>query len=216
MRSMSRAASTNRFAELRIIFSFLSFEAERSRSRTRSKGVSAAAKNEISCGTPSSRTTKSFGSSVGGGAFGGKPSTLTFRSTRSESMRIVSGSCAAAVPRNKKTIRRLLTQRRKGAKKNLVRIVPTFAARHGVGATNADPNRSPLLIAFVFCWTIRQTVHRSKISYHLLVSAREISQSFDFVKDAAARVSHLLHAVVAGVERLGLRVLRAPRLVLGV
>src|SRR5256885_3983182 len=90
MRSTSRAASTKRLAEFRIIFRFLEFEPERSSNNTRSNGVSAAAKNVISCGTSSSMTRKSFGSSTGGGVLGGNPSTLTFKSTRSESMRIVS------------------------------------------------------------------------------------------------------------------------------
>src|SRR5689334_13517129 len=154
---------------------------------------------------------KSFGLSVGGGVFGGKPRTLTFRSTRSESMRIVSTlSCAAATPHKssiKKTVLNL---------KNLVRIIPTFAARYGVSATDADSNRSPLSIACAVCCTIRQTVHRSKIRDDLLVSTREIRQFFHFVEHAAARVSHFFHAIVAGVECFRLRILRIHRLVFGV
>src|SRR4051794_40631066 len=202
MRSTSRAASTKRFAELRIIFTFLEFEPERSSSRTRSKGVSAAAKKVISCGTPSSKTIKSLGASVGGGVLDEDPRTLTFRSTRSESMRMVStGSWAVAVLQNI-SAKRIAQYRARSFLNTLVRIIPTFAARHGVSLADTDSNRSPLSIACCVCRTIRQTVHRSQIRDDLLVLTREIRQFFDFVEDAAARVRHLLHSVVTGIERL--------------
>src|ERR1700741_527010 len=231
MRSTSRAASTNRFAEFRIIFRFFELEPERSRSRTRSKGVSAAAKNVISCGTPSSRTRKSLGSNAGGGLFGEKPRTLTFKSTRSESMRIVStGSCAATMVQYKITSQAVLPQRRKGATenqnnifaplrlcgRNLIRIIPTFAARHCISSIDPDLNRTPSSIACAVCRTIRQTVHRTEIGDDLFVSTGEIGQSLDLIKNTAARTGHFLHAIVAGIKCFGLSVERAHGLILRV
>src|SRR6185312_2045384 len=116
-----------------------------------------------------------------GGAFVGAPSTLTFRSTRSESIRIVStGSWQSATLLNRMTTRKILAQRRKGAKKdaklitlffaplrlcarnfvkNLIRIVTTFAARDCVSAIHADANSSPSSITRAVGWAISQAVH---------------------------------------------------------
>src|ERR1051326_7337482 len=203
MRSTSRAASIKRFAELRIIFRFFEFEPERSSRSTRSNGASAAAKNVISCGTPSSSTTKSFCCSSGAGTFGAEPSTLTFKSTRSESMRIVSiGSCARISPATSSSARQIkLTY--------LICIIATLAARHRVRPVDGNVYPAPTPVTRVVCRTIGNTVNRSQVRDNLFVSAGKVRETLDLIENAAARVGHLLHSIVAHVESLGLRVERA-------
>src|SRR6185503_10159912 len=153
---------------------------------------------------------KSFCSRSGAGVFGEKPRTLTLRSTRSESMRIVSiGSCARISPATK-------SRSRQTRLANLIRIVTTLAARHGVRPVDGDSYRAPMPVARVVCRTIRQTINSTEVRDNLFVSAGQIGQTFDFVEDAAARVSHLLHAVVAHVERFRLRIERTHRFVFSV
>src|SRR5690242_19274673 len=206
MRSTSRAASMKRFAELRIIFRFFEFEPERSSRRTRSNGASAAAKNEISWGTPSSSTTKSFCCSSGAGVFAARPRTLTFKSTRSESMRTVSiGSCARISPATSSRARQTkLTY--------LIRIVATLAARHGVRPVDVDVYSSPTPVTRVVCRTIGQTVNRSEVGDNLFVSTGEIRETFDLIENSSTCISHLLHPILAHVESFGLRIERAHRL----
>ena len=99
-RSVGRVASTKRLADLRIRPSLSAVDPDRSSSRTRSNGVSAEAKKEISCGAPFSKTVNSFCRSAGVACATLRPKTLTLRLTRSVSMRTVStgsGICSCAL-----------------------------------------------------------------------------------------------------------------------
>src|SRR5215470_3909895 len=213
MRSTGRAASTKRLAERRINFNFLADEPDRSSSRTRSKGASAAAKKAISWGAPSSRTEKSFWPNSKGCAAEARPSTLTLRSTRSDSMRMVSAvSWPAAGQAKHAAISNIKRTRNPG----LVCIVATFAAGYGIRSIDVDPDGAPLSVAHFVRRSISETVHCTQVSHHLLVSAGQIGQLLDFIKQTATCVRHLFHAIVTSIKSFRLSIERIECLIFSI